>query len=563
MIINKYFFQKTSFLGQILLIAIVMLSCDNDKNNVSNYENYINKKEIGRLNSSEKKCIELVLSAQSEAKKHEKENTFSSSKFEEAVQLSKANQLNTLEIWSKLNYCKYLYQYRDMPKSLPVMISLIHLLEKKSPSEIINPSNTYQFVGYYLETIGQHQQSIYFLKKAIATGNKSTDIAAINDNIGIAYTKLNKIDSAKYFFNKSLVLAKKNKNTLREGKVYGNLAQLHIDKNEYENAISLLEKDIMLSKENKADQNTMFAMILLGKSYLKNNSIIEAKKTLENALEIAKTKDYFQSSELEILKQLKIVYRLENNESLEVSTDRKIDDLENVLEITDGPKTIADSQYKIEIANINLEYEKEKLKLSDTRLKNRLLIATLVVFAIITILVQRNISKKLKNEKAEHQNLLLKAELERVNSEMKLNDAHHSLSSYYRYLSEKNTQIERLNNKIKSLEKSNSVQKTQNLEDLHTLLESHLMTDENWFRFKKTFILHYPEYYDFLVKNYDELTESNLRLIMLLKLGINSKEIPNILGISSEAIKKAKQRLRKKLGDRYDLLFLQYSVTSN
>ncbi|MGB5236435.1 MAG: LuxR C-terminal-related transcriptional regulator, partial [Flavobacteriaceae bacterium] len=44
-----------------------------------------------------------------------------------------------------------------------------------------------------------------------------------------------------------------------------------------------------------------------------------------------------------------------------------------------------------------------------------------------------------------------------------------------------------------------------------------------------------------------EITKNELRLMALLKMNLSSKEIATILNISSEGIKKARYRLRKKL----------------
>lgn len=45
--------------------------------------------------------------------------------------------------------------------------------------------------------------------------------------------------------------------------------------------------------------------------------------------------------------------------------------------------------------------------------------------------------------------------------------------------------------------------------------------------------------------------ESNKRFDFLRKLGLSSREIAQLLGVTQEAVKKSNQRLKKKLGDRY------------
>lgn len=83
------------------------------------------------------------------------------------------------------------------------------------------------------------------------------------------------------------------------------------------------------------------------------------------------------------------------------------------------------------------------------------------------------------------------------------------------------------------------------------LTESHLMTEEAWYDFKLNFSQKYPYFICNISQEFPELTETNLRYITLEKLGFKHQEIANLLGITIDAIKKAKQRLKKKLGDRY------------
>ncbi|MBE8724410.1 hypothetical protein [Flavobacterium hungaricum] len=81
------------------------------------------------------------------------------------------------------------------------------------------------------------------------------------------------------------------------------------------------------------------------------------------------------------------------------------------------------------------------------------------------------------------------------------------------------------------------------------------MTDENWNAFKREFIKLYGPFYDSVIENFPELKESNLKIIMLQKLDLSNYEMANLLGVTIDAIKKSKQCLKKKLGERYELLF--------
>ena len=53
------------------------------------------------------------------------------------------------------------------------------------------------------------------------------------------------------------------------------------------------------------------------------------------------------------------------------------------------------------------------------------------------------------------------------------------------------------------------------------------------------------------MQDFPEINDSNLRIILLQKLEFTNAEISGLLGVTVDAVKKSKQRLRKKLGDKY------------
>lgn len=147
-------------------------------------------------------------------------------------------------------------------------------------------------------------------------------------------------------------------------------------------------------------------------------------------------------------------------------------------------------------------------------------------------------------------------EYEKQNFELKLKETESNLISQIDYLKTKNAQIIKLKFEIQKLERSSG----QNFEKksegkLHTLLESNLMTEENWNKFKLEFQKTYPDYYENLLFRYPDLTDSNLRIILLLKLGFSYNETVSLLGITAEAVCKSKQRMKKKFAENEELLF--------
>ena len=55
--------------------------------------------------------------------------------------------------------------------------------------------------------------------------------------------------------------------------------------------------------------------------------------------------------------------------------------------------------------------------------------------------------------------------------------------------------------------------------------------------------------------NYPDMTDSNLRIVLLQNLGFSYSETASLLGITAEAVRKSKQRMKKKYGETNDELF--------
>lgn len=70
----------------------------------------------------------------------------------------------------------------------------------------------------------------------------------------------------------------------------------------------------------------------------------------------------------------------------------------------------------------------------------------------------------------------------------------------------------------------------------------------DWENFAAVFSSAQPLFMDKLRQDYPKLSASDLRLAAMLKAGLDSKQIAGILGIAPDSVKKARWRLRSKLG---------------
>ena len=85
-----------------------------------------------------------------------------------------------------------------------------------------------------------------------------------------------------------------------------------------------------------------------------------------------------------------------------------------------------------------------------------------------------------------------------------------------------------------------------------SLYNNRILTDRDWESFKYRFERIHPGYLQRLRTRYPELSGSEERLCLLIKINLNSQEIANILGITTNGVKKNRQRLRKRLAMKVD-----------
>ncbi|MGV4413454.1 tetratricopeptide repeat protein [Chryseobacterium sp. T1] len=497
------------------------------------------------------KTIYLGLSANIEAELQDKINHTSNALYHESI---KASTTCELKLWSLTNFAYYLYNYRQITSAMPYFIDAVQASKNCKRSNMVNPSDSFKKIGYFMVTLGDTKEAIRFLKIAEEYApNQSSELASILDNIGYGYLVLNNDKEAEKYFNKAKHISIQIKDYVRLGKALGNLALLEEKNKNYDQAIAYIKEDLVYSTKFNSDQNTMYALTLLARFYLKKDLVTEAKNTINKAEKFAISKDYFKKNELEILKIKLQIAVLENNSISELDIRRKIEKTSEALKHSDGEEVVKKTNLLVQkekyLNNITVaqaQYEKEIL-IRKSIVAIALLLAALIVFIII------NNRKKLKAKQNAFDNKILKLHVEKLQSEEKLRLTDHTLGSYKIYLLEKNAQIEKLQKNMESITRNGSseVQKGE-MEDL---LRSHLMTESNWNNFKNAFIIEYPEFYNMLIENFPELTESNLRVVLLSKMELSNIDISQLLGITVDAIKKSKQRLRKKLGEKYDSLF--------
>ncbi len=480
----------------------------------------------------------------------DKTNPQSEYHYLKSIQEAQKSKDLSLIIWTQLNYSKYLYFYCQIDRLTPIVLKAMEESNQIDSSEMILPGETFKFFGWIMFTI-EDDSAVDFLKKSMlymkGTSSESADVL---NAIGNCYFRKKDLVNAMHYFDKSEAVALKTNDSVRYAKVLGDKALIYNKKGDVDTAVNLLKQDIAYSQKFKIEKNEMYASILLARILLKLNNKIEAEKILERAGKIAGTKSYYRSSLKEVI-ELKLLLLNGEDSQKELILRRQLKQVEEYLLQTNGNTVLKRTNWLIQKKKYEDETQKILLELEKSeRIRNiglLILISTILSSAIAYgFFTKRLENKRLKEEEYENDLLMY---------EEKLKDVSSNIDSYAENLQNKDKQISFLEEELEEIKSFTSKHSEQEKNKLQQMLSSHIMTDENWSAFKREFINQYSDFYYAIIENFPEVKESNLKIIMLQKLNLNNYEMSNLLGVTIDAVKKSKQRLKKKLGDKYDLLF--------
>ena len=453
------------------------------------------------------------------------------------------------QAWLQTQAGFYFYSFSHYDRALPYFVQARRIMdnfpEDKNHLPLIG--EIYMKNAFFAGTIDNDAQALSYLEIALKyTPETSRNYGTILTAFGLHYFRQGLFDNAMEYHQKSMVSALNVNDSIRYAKALGEIAQISRERKEYAKAIKLLKEDIEISKRHRDERNTMFAQIQLGKLYLLQNDIIMAEETLNEANEFATSKSYLKGFEYQITEVLIQIARLKNDDRNELGLWRKLKNLESILTETDGEIAVKRVNLKSQKDQFDYQLQLEKSKREEEALMKIAfgIIAVLLMLGLVLLYVA--LKRKLKIRESEYKKKVISLQLEKANSEMRLMETNNSLLAYQTYLLEKNEQISSLENEIKMIAGSSSFGLEKSNRELKKLLESHLMTDENWLTFKNTFIREDYKTYRNILDNFPGITESALRIELLQTLGLNNAETARVLGITVDAVKKSKQRLRKK-----------------
>ncbi|KQC29489.1 tetratricopeptide repeat protein [Flagellimonas eckloniae] len=390
-------------------------------------------------------------------------------------------------------------------------------------------------IGIIYQSTGENKKAVDIFNESIAHYKKvesNQSIAQVLNYMADSKIKLKHFDSARKDLEDALSLSQELEYTSNIARTYHNKGILEYHSGNYTRAINNFGSSLDIWKTVGSPNNEANTLFYLGRSYLKQKEASKAIQFFDESIELAQS-----IKDPEVLSK---VY-LEKSVALEALQKH-----EEALTYFKRNKSISDSIFTLNREKATLElktiYETEKKEqeiafleqqAKINKLEKLLLGIGLGLSLLIFSIGFYALYQKMKRNK-----------LEKAQVDTELAFKRKELTTHALHLAKKNETLESLRQKAEELK---SDENGQDISQLINTINFDLQDDNNWENFARYFEEVHKDFNSKVAKKHPEITPNELRLIALIKMNLSSKEIANILNISIPGVKKARQRLRKKM----------------
>lgn len=442
----------------------------------------------------------------------------------------------------------YNFVYRRVKEAFPFFLRANDLKSKVNIKKIPLVVKHYQFMASFYSYIGDQANAVVYLEEALPfTKPASRERVDLINSIAVYLAKDSLNHQAFSYLNRAMDEAKLAKDSVWIGIISGNLADHAWRKGEREKAIALVKKNIALSMRYNERTDAMRANLNLANWYIELKEWKLAEQYTMACEHLMEDKPYFLKYKMELAKSKSNIMRGLGREGEELKQLHLYLMLKDSLEKRTNDKEIQKMLWQRESEKYNRTIQAtEEKRIRTKRMYQFIGIVLMLIFAIVVLLVNKSkIKIKMRNTLLEKDQLALAYEKQLLDQELMI--LRNSLTEFTNTIRQNDVVIQQLRQEVVKISESDPAYLTQVTDNLNALLQQHIMTDERWQKFKHVFNKVYPAYLTQMRQTYPKITENDLKILALLKLDLSNASMSELLCVSVEAVRKAKQRLKKKL----------------
>jgi tetratricopeptide (TPR) repeat protein len=426
------------------------------------------------------------------------------------------------------------YEQGVYDKALENYLKALPIAERRNDVQTLaslhsNIGLIYSALGNYRKTLEHYRQSVQ-LESGL--GNRS-GTAKSYTNIGVCFYNTGNYDSSLVYHQRAMQLYESIGEQKGIAHSLLNIGSLYQEQRDYPKANAYFTRALALKREMADALGETIALTFIGRLRAAEGNSPEAIRYLDSAyISAYRIHSLFYQVETSFL--LAELHE-EAGHSKEAMTYYKIYTTANDSLLGEKASNLL-VELQIGMATRGKQQRIRQLETQVTHSGTRqvLLVTGGCIFALGALLIVFRLRKK--HRKA----------TDAFEQELAANRA--ALMAFTQQLIEQNAQLESLTGALQETQPTASADDDEErVAALNQLSVSRIVTDDDWEAFKQLFTRVYPRFMIRMKEQFAGITPAELRLAALITLQLSTREIAAMLGISSESVKKARQRLRKKL----------------
>lgn len=405
-----------------------------------------------------------------------------------------------------------------------------------------------------------YKQSLQYGLECYKYDGKRGAYIFLLDLIGANYKKLRLYDSSLYYYRLlvntiQLEISKGNNNDFFQKWLViasGNIGENLVLKKNYEQGMPLLQEYAIKSEQTDDRLNVILANNALANGYFARHQYSLALSCWKKAYSMStdlnnpdgNNQEYAAKAAVGIAGIYKTTGAIDSA-FLYTNLFHLYTDSLNAFVSRSNLRAV---KAKMAFDEMQNDLEKANSAIKQERMTRNFILAGILLLVVIALLLYNR--KRLK-EKYEAE--ILKRKHQAAEQEMKL--AKEEIDTFARHIVEKNNLIKALQFELAS--DASGINRADECV-IESLTKYILVTDEEWEKFRKEFVLAYPGFFSALTICIEKITPAEVRLSALIYLQLDNYQIANTLGISKESVTRSKRRLKQRFNLSADANLEEY-----
>ena len=440
----------------------------------------------------------------------------------------------------------YFYEVKDYTKAVQEIGQSYDFIKELTEADLPDKQELLYNIAFMYYQVDYNNTALEYLELAEKEKTKSYyPLLRLNilNTKGMIYKNKNDWDKAIATFNKVYKHAVQIDHLLWQRVAQNNLAEIYYFQHKYDHALHNLRWTMQHNSNHEIIDLLLKKHRLLALIYLKTNANEYFNKEIEEIEQLLK----WTNQKEEVSKLDQILYLRAHSKKLNGDFKQAYVLMDSALVLTKKENTLKNAELieRHSYQEAVHRYNHEKIAFENQKKINIIVwigaisIVILLVFIFITLTQKQKLLHKQKKVKLELEKQLIKSELE---------DASEKLEKITLSLLEKNEQIQQIQKELESIgkDKINDKDSKERIAHLNSLLSRSIITADRWLEFKRAFENVHKDFIENLKIKMPDITDSEIRYIVLRKLNLTSKEIASILGIQFDTVRLYKYRIKKK-----------------